>query len=69
MTRLALLLSALVAFPACGPASPPEADGPTREAAPRVTLPTADGPVDLAELEGCDETGADVAQEYKVCPR
>ena len=52
MTRLALLLSALVAFPACGPASPPEADGPTREAAPRVTLPTADGPVDLASLVG-----------------
>ena len=49
MTRLALLLSALVALPACGPSS---ADAPVREAAPSVTLLTADGPVDLASLVG-----------------
>ncbi|WP_420454838.1 redoxin domain-containing protein [Rubrivirga sp.] len=55
MLRRLGLLGSLLALAACGPdPSAPDATvvQPTREAAPAVVLPTAEGPVDLASLAG-----------------
>lgn len=55
MSRRRLLLAALLPLAACGTEPAPDplaAVEPAWEAAPRVTLPTADGPVDLAALAG-----------------
>lgn len=58
MTRPLALLAVVLTSAACGtkPAPPQQATvaalPPAREPAPHVTLPTADGPVDLAALAG-----------------
>lgn len=56
MTRRPLLLAAVLSLAACGTEPAHDATSaavtPAWEPAPHVTLPTADGPVDLASLTG-----------------